>query len=147
MKIIYAYCTFRQRQFQCQTIHFGCKKVDCKKYAQLLYKLKDLKEEIAGVRAELLEDTMRIASLEQEMEESKAQIQNNETQLVNLTKENKDIALMFESYFEQTLLIDTMAGTYTGKVVSVVEDAVELEEIAGNMLILPFAKITSFSTL
>jgi len=100
---------------------------------ELRHALRALRHEVHAERREL----------ERQIEELRRRVARLEREVVSDLPPNPALEALFAGQIGQTVSVSTASGTLTGTVVVAGTNAVELRENTGDILIIPYSKITS----
>ncbi|RIV17636.1 hypothetical protein D2Q93_15080 [Alicyclobacillaceae bacterium I2511] len=120
------------------------------KYHSLQLRFRRLREEVKEVQA--FERTLRhdnrhlrdkLNKLEEKVESLKFRVESLESQLSSGLPDNPALQALFIGLQGQSATVTTAAGTLTGVVTVVGVNAVELTEANGDLLVIPYSKVTA----
>ncbi len=121
-----------------------------KKYEGLLHRLRHLREELHEVKESERSLKRDIHHLQEQVEKLQkqvatlhAQLQGVEIQLASGLTANPALQSLFTSLEGKTVTVTTPAGILSGTVLVVGTNAVELQESNGDIVIIPYSKVSS----
>lgn len=86
---------------------------------------------------------LKVESLSREIRRLTQRLNSLENQLVSGLTVIPEFTKYFTNRIGQNVQIQTMLITLQGEVVSVADDGVQIRETSGDIVLIPFAKITS----
>jgi len=92
---------------------------------------------------ELKEEIRRLARRIEELESLADRVARLEEEVMTGITDNPELHAYFAGKIGSEVRVDTASATLQGVVLTVAEDAVELRESGGDLLIIPFSRITS----
>jgi uncharacterized protein YlxW (UPF0749 family) len=114
---------------------------------KLRREVRELAHQLRIIRREVLAEEQRLQSeinqLQAQDANLQAQIASLQTQIDSGVTPNPALQSFLQSKQGQTVTVSTPAGNVTGVVILVGTDAVEIRESNGDIVIIPFSKITA----
>ncbi|MCL6452139.1 MAG: hypothetical protein K6T78_00765 [Alicyclobacillus sp.] len=110
-------------------------------------KLHELRRKLRHLRHELKEDNRELRRLERIFAGRVATLQGEIAALRRVVESglapNPALQATFTARIGQTVTVTTPAGAVSGTVIAAGTDAVELREASGDVVVIPYAKITA----
>lgn len=110
------------------------------KIRELRQRVSDLEHTVHDLRKHAQEDRRH---LEHQIQVLQAQVRKLEQQIASGQPDNPALQSLFKSKQGQTVTVSTASGTLSGTVTLVGTNAVELTESNGDIVIIPYDKITA----
>ncbi|WDL95160.1 hypothetical protein [Alicyclobacillus sp. ALC3] len=123
-----------------------------RKIERLSHQVRHLYRDIEELREEIRRLQTRVAALEAAIAVLQTEIAALQTEVATLRTEiesgiipNPALQAYFESKLNQTVTVTTPDGNISGVVIVVGTDAVEIREAGGDIVIIPYSKVTAVS--
>ena len=116
---------------------------DAEQIRQLRHQLNELQREVTQLQSRTTTLESQNAQLQSQINQLQTQVNQLQEQLQNGIIPNPAMQSFFENRMGSTVTISTQGGTFTGVVTLVGPDAVQIREATGNIVIIPFAQITT----
>lgn len=114
---------------------------------KLLREVHELARQLRIFKRETLAEEQRLQSeinqLQAQDANLQAQISNLQTEIESGLTPNPALQSLLQSKQGQTVTVSTPAGNVTGEIILVGTDAVEIRESNGDIVIIPFTKVTA----